>query len=600
MEALEFKIDGAYNVFFACDAICKGIDWQTNVGLNKTVGTTGQGRQMEVIRVTVSLSEIKATTPSPRPKVINLVNVPSNWVVTDMSIGKFNALIDKPFVIKSRGNAKFLIDTEGKQNGGGPIKIYERASNFHVNQTWTVDKEGHLISWQNRNSILYVENTRNGVRPTFIGIKGNEAKANSTQAKWRLNDDNVIVSLSNPNQVFDIAGATYANNSAVHLWASHGGNNQKWDIEILEQKTNLPISKETNLIGKKFYLVHDRTDSNGKMYAFDNRAKVVAGTEFYMYEWTKGNSNQLFTINEQGQIKCVNGNVVLDVQGKIDNGAKLVEGNPSDSANQQWGYDVQRHNLYINSNKSFCINAPNDSIKNTGAVRLFNCGDCQESKFWIVFEDGTTFNQNFVPKTDVTNDIGKFKELVGKNLRIGTKACAKLTMDSNDVQSGKNKLLVMNAAKNASKDNQEWQVDSTGHIILASNKDWCVYAPSITNSTQLTLIKTSTLSKYDMKQYWTYDGTYIRNIGGKDLVFDLPIAKIEESLCKDGLNIHVYQKHGNTNQQWNVIEATPLIEYSPVGSMEVSPMTDVIVYHSHTQDSSTVTSNIHTFNTAAL
>lgn len=573
MEAIEFKIDGATNVFFGCDVSCKGIDWQTNVGLNKTAGTTGQSRQMEVIRVTVSLSEIKATTPSPRAKVINLVNIPSDWVVTDMSIGKFNSLIGKPFVIKSRGNSKFLIDSDGKQNGGGLIKLYERASNFHVNQTWTVDKEGHIISWQNRNSILYVETTRNGVRPLIIGMNGNDVKTNSSQSKWRLNDDNVIESLSNPNQVLDISGANYANNSVVHLWAKHNGNNQKWDIEILEQKTNLALSKETNLVGKKFYLVHDRTDANGKMYAFDNRGKVVAGTEFYMYEWTKGNANQLFTINEQGQIKCINGNMVLDVQnGKIENGSKLIEWTPHDGANQQWGYDVQRHNLYINSNKSFCVNAPIDSIKNTGSVRLYNCGDCQESKFWIVFEDGSAFNQNFVPKTDVTNDIGKFGELVGKNLRISCKACAKLTMDSLNTQ------IIMNPARNASKDTQEWQVDKDGHIMLASNKDLCVYTTSINNSTKLTLIKASTLSKYDMKQYWTYDGTFIRNIGGKDIVFDLPISKIDESLCQNGLNIHVYQKHGNTNQQWNVIESTPIIEYSPVGSMEISPMTDVIVY----------------------
>lgn len=582
LEAVQFKIDGASNVFFGVDVFASGKGWISNVGLNKVAGTTGQSRQIEAIKITVSLSEIKAS--SNKGRTISLASFPKNWVITDMSIGKFQSLIGKPFIIKSRGNNRFVIDTEGHQNGGGVIKIYQRVENFHVNQTWTVDKYGRLISWQNRNSILYCDNSRDGYRPTIVGIKGNESRANSTKAKWRFNDKNQIELIYQPNQHLDVKDAKYANNTPVQLWHDNGNNAQKWDIEVLQEKTSFPLSKEKNLVGKRFFLVHNTRGSDGKYYAIDNRGKIASKTEFYMYEWSKTNKNQMFTISENGAIKCVNGNTVLDVNGgKIVNNSTIIQYAPHGGVNQTWGYDNKMKNVYINSNKSFCLHAGAKEYRNGGKLVLYNCGNCNESKFWIVFEDGTAFNNNFTPKTKLTNNIGKFKDWVGKTIRISSKKCSNIIIDSRNVQGGRGgdagrSLIGIWTLDPKAKANQEWQIDADGRIILAANKDWCIYASSMNNSTPLTLVKASTLNKYDMKQYWTYDGNIILNLGGSNKALDMD----SKTPCKNGGQLHIYNKHGKDNQQWTVAEAT-VIEESNVGSLEISPMTDVIIKEESTE-----------------
>ena len=582
LEAVEFKIDGISNVFFGVDVYANGKGWITNVGLNKTAGTVGESRQIEAIKITASLSEIKAS--SGKGRTISLANYPKDWIITDLSIGKFESLIGKPFIIKSRGNADFVIDTEGHQNGGGPVKIYKRVENFHVNQTWTIDKDGHLISWQNRNSILYCENSRDGYRPTIIGIKGNESKCNSSQSKWRFNNDNQIELIYQPNQVLDISEGKYVNNTPVLLLHKNGQNNQKWDIEILQEKTSFPISKETTLINKKFFIVHDIKGLDGKYYAIDNRGKIASGTEFYMYEWSKTNTNQMFTISESGAIKCANGNMVMNVYGgKIANNSTIIQYAPHGDVNQIWGYDNKSKNIYINSNKSFCLHAKATEHKNGGKLVLYDCGDCEESKFWIVFEDGTAFNNNFVPITTLSNNIGKFKDWIGKTIRIKPSSCPNAVLDSRGVQNekggdaGGNVIGIWKLDSNA-KANQEWQIDADGRIILAANKDWCIYSSSMNNSTELTLVKSSALNKFDLKQYWTYDGTIISNLGGSNKVLDLKGSTV----CNDGTKICIYDKHGKENQKWDVVEAMEIKTESDIGSLEISPMTDVIIYEEST------------------
>lgn len=174
----------------------------------------------------IRLCEVKPA----QEQSINVLSFPKEWVVTDLSIGKFESLIGKPFILKSRGNNNFVMDTRGHQNGGGEIGIWTNEKN--VNQVWTVDRYGHLISWQNRNSILYCDNSRDGTKPTIIGMRGNDEKTESTQSKWRMMDDGRIVSLYQPNQSLDVAESKYANGTWIVLWHYHGGNNQKWDAEV--------------------------------------------------------------------------------------------------------------------------------------------------------------------------------------------------------------------------------------------------------------------------------------------------------------------------------------------------------------------------------
>lgn len=625
--------------------------------------------------------------------------------IRDMSIGKFDQFVGKSFILKSRGNASFVLDTENHQNGGGNIKIYTKAQDMHQNQTWTVDKDGHLISWQNRNSILWAENTNNSTQPIFIGWKGNEAKANDPRSKWRLNNDGQIENIASPNQILDISGGSYRNANVVILWGKHGGNNQKWDIaevrdldignfknwinkpfalrnqgngafvldtnvkqngggpitiwnsggdwhanqtwtvddkghlipwsnkanmvfidntnvntqpkivSIASQADNVlskwrltpagqvvsladpskcldmskyvngqfiiiygvhgggsqkwtpvapntavtfPATKDNKLVGRKFYLVHNTRGADGKMYALDMTGNAKDGVEVYLFQWMKGNGNQLFTMNERGGIVCANGGRVLDAKGgSLVNGTRLVQWPFHGGPNQTFGYDARLKNVYIYSKKDMCLHAGASEYKDRGVVCLYACGDCPGSKFHIVFEDGTSYTQDFKPLTEIKNDIGQLQQWVGKTIVIKSQSCQNIVVDSRSSQDGKGghkggSKIGTYTLNQDFKGTQNWTIDTYGRIVLTdANKQWCIYAPSMNNSTPITLAQISKLDKWDMKQYWTFDGRIITNIADRNKAFDMD----SRMSCKPDGEIHIYQKHGNANQQWVIADA---------------------------------------------
>ena len=180
---------------------------------------------MSGVRSKCTYEKVRKCDLCPVPVQHNVVNNVTN----NEKIGGFVQFIGRPFKIISRGDRKYLIDTEGHQNGGGVIKIYENVGGMHVNQVWTVDDLGHLISWQNRNSILVVPNVRNGERPTIVGIAGNP-NANAPNALWKYLGDGQIVSQANEGLALDIEGAKYQNNTPVLAWNKHNNANQKWDL----------------------------------------------------------------------------------------------------------------------------------------------------------------------------------------------------------------------------------------------------------------------------------------------------------------------------------------------------------------------------------
>lgn len=145
-----------------------------------------------------------------------------------VSGSRFHTYIGKAFVIRSRKDSRFVIDTEGFQKGKGPLKIYNRApQGRHPNQTWTVDAEGHLISWDNRNAILCSGGSTKGVR-TQIMQKTDDMVGS---ARWRLTDTGEIESIDFPNMVLDIKGGEMKNNTHLILWEGASQSNQQWDLE---------------------------------------------------------------------------------------------------------------------------------------------------------------------------------------------------------------------------------------------------------------------------------------------------------------------------------------------------------------------------------
>ena len=571
LEGLEFKIEGVKNVYFGLDVYAKGKGWMSQVGLNKLGGTTDQSRQMEAVKITVSLSEIKAVSNT--GKTITLAAFPKNWVVTDLSTGKFSNLVGKPFIIKSRKDPSFVIDTEGHQHGGGHIKIYKRQNNFHANQTWTVDKEGRLISWENRNSILYTSNTKNGTKPIIIGMKGN-ANANLLLSKWRLDNKNQICSINQPNQVLDIHNGKMANNTPIIMYTGGRGNHQIWDIEELKVDS-FDIGEFKKWVGKKFIIRNKHVQSQVWDKGCDKFWKCKSSCTYTLKP--ESYPNQVYTVDDKGHISIYNDpkNVYTALSGFKDSGIKMQALN-STNKSQQWKLDssgriscAQYSSLYVTvSNGGSKSEAPSDGKP----VMLWTKDDKLTRQFWIIEE--------LDPNRKLTNNIGKFKEFVGKTIRISPKSCGNMVVDSRTVQkggggdAGGNKIGIWSLDEKV-KYNQEWQIDSDGRILLASNKSYCIYASNTKNSTPLTLVKVNSLNKFDMKQYWSYDGSSILNLGGTKRAMDMD----SRTLCKNGGEIHIYNSDNRSNQQWIVADASVIVKQeNGFKSFKLNPLTDAVIY----------------------
>lgn len=571
LEGLEFKIEGVKNIYFGLNVYANGKGWMSQVGLNKLGGTTGQSRQVEAIKITVSLSEIKAVSNT--GKTITLAEFPKNWVITDLSTGKFSNLVGKPFIIKSRKDPSFVIDTGGHQNGGGAIKIYKRQNNFHVNQTWTVDKEGRLISWQNRNSILYTSNTKNSTKPTIVGMKGN-ANANLLLSKWRLNDKNQICSINQPNQVLDINGGKMTNDTPVIIYTGGQGKHQIWDIEELKEES-FDIGEFKKWVGKKFVIRNKHVQTQvwdkgcDKFWNCKSSCTWTLRPESY--------PNQIYTIDDNGHISIHNDNknVYTALGGSNDSAIKMQTLNNSNK-NQQWKLDsngriscAQYPNMFVTVSNGGKSDPPSDGKP----VVLSSKNDKLTRQFWIIEE--------LDPNRKLSNNIGKFKEFVGKTIKISPKSCGNMVIDSRNVQKGKggdaggNKIGIWSIDNNA-KANQEWQIDSNGHILLAADKSYCIYASDTKNSTLLTLVKINTLNQFDLKQYWTYDGSSILNLGGTKRAMDM----VGKTICKNGGEICIYDGDNRSNQQWTVADKSVITKNENISfkSFRMNPLTNVVIY----------------------
>lgn len=147
-------------------------------------------------------------------------------------------------------------------------------------------------------------------------------------------------------------------------------------IEI-QKNFNAQSIKDSDLIGKKFYIVHSFKSNDNKEYALDNGGSE--NSQFRLYEWTKGKSDQIFTMLENGTIMCVDTGFVLDVTGAMFRNETLLHSvvkNNSDA--QLWTYDCNKKMLKL-KNQNFCLNIHCYQLVNNATINIWNPADhkCQ-------------------------------------------------------------------------------------------------------------------------------------------------------------------------------------------------------------------------------
>jgi len=174
--------------------------------------------------------------------------IPSQ-VVKPRDIGLFKEFVGKPFYIKCQQNPAFVLDTAGKQRkGGGQIHLWT-FKDKHDNQIWTVDSEGHIMNYQNPNSVLCAGNTNDHFKVEMIDKEGNP-RAETDLARWSLNTNGEIVSMANANVMLNVQGATMKNWTAIIMYhkQGEGHTNDKWTIQLEVGYATEELKKALELI----------------------------------------------------------------------------------------------------------------------------------------------------------------------------------------------------------------------------------------------------------------------------------------------------------------------------------------------------------------
>lgn len=163
-------------------------------------------------------------------------NANSTWFIRP-AMGCFAYYIGRPFKLLNVGNNGFVMDSRGRQHGGGDFGIWSTKDHgAPANIQWWVDSDGHLISWDNKNSIVYQANSSNGTKPTIIGKAENASKADSDGSKWYLDFDGHIGSFLTccSKKVMGVTSRNYADGTSIVLWDNDNDANQKWYIIPVE------------------------------------------------------------------------------------------------------------------------------------------------------------------------------------------------------------------------------------------------------------------------------------------------------------------------------------------------------------------------------
>lgn len=121
---------------------------------------------------------------------IQEVTLPKNYIrskdIFVTNTNQFDSLVGKAFRLLNNNNKKYCLDSALHQNGGGNVLLWETHTGLWRNQIWTVDKDNHLINWENRNSAILCDD-----KPWIHGLSGN-SRASKNDSKWFMDDNGCI------------------------------------------------------------------------------------------------------------------------------------------------------------------------------------------------------------------------------------------------------------------------------------------------------------------------------------------------------------------------------------------------------------------------
>lgn len=295
--------------------------------------------------------------------------------MSDPGIGEFSKWVGKRFTIHLKADQKWVIDTRGRQNGGGPIALWNYTDEINIHQRFTVTSSGELQSVDNTGSILYVANGNNGTEIRWVNRK--DKGADTLQARWHLTSGGLIKSRKWPDKAIDLNGGQKWNDSKLHLWTADPNNkNQQW---VIKQAS---IGKFSSWVNKSFIIrnKHNRNLVIGASNIANNAAIVL--------QTYSGSDNQVWTVQDTGRV-CLSSNngYALHASGD-DNRANVVLSNiaaASVNANSCWEYrsDERLRMMGTNGDVYRYIDVRNGNISNGNPLQIFQ-GDANKDQQWVI------------------------------------------------------------------------------------------------------------------------------------------------------------------------------------------------------------------------
>ena len=181
---------------------------------------------------------------------------PADSVITDSVLGEFGKWVNRRVYIQLIQHKEFVMDTNGKQHGGGAFDIYTNQYNGHKNQVWLITEDGQIQSAENWNSIVWSNNGAALEAPHIIGRAGADANR-IKKTKWKLTPEGGILSREHSNACLDVRDGNIKNSSEV-LTYPYTKNQHSMSWEILD-------ANERDLDKKGITVLDDGTQiPNGK------------------------------------------------------------------------------------------------------------------------------------------------------------------------------------------------------------------------------------------------------------------------------------------------------------------------------------------------
>lgn len=316
LEAVRFKFSDS-TVKFACYCFLKDYEWRSYRKNEEVCGTTGESRPMYFIRVDCSTNGTN-------------------------DIGAFTPLTGLPVKIYPKGNTSKLIDTRERHNkDGSEFGIWtDQHDMLHANKVWIIDKEGHISPYANQNMFVYPKTIKDEERPVMYDKNKHPNEYNSTQGKWRLENDGSIVNIANPKYELNVNKAVYNDGQEIIMYHIEGNPNSAWFIRPC-------MGFFAYYIGRPFKLLNVGNDG----YVMDSRGRQFGGGDFGIWS-TKNHAapnNIQWWVDSDGHITSWENKNSIIYLANVNNGTKPViigkaaEPNKVAAINSKWYLDATGH-----------------------------------------------------------------------------------------------------------------------------------------------------------------------------------------------------------------------------------------------------------------